>query len=422
LKKSLTTLVNQEPAVGDVPFSLRAGDPVVVLTHALVAGGAERQWCYLAAGLKAEGYSVTFVVTEGLEASNGHFLPLLVARGIEVIDLSAFKEQSKIGFETVAARRVPAQALPAESPFGWQLGALVDLLTQVQPRAVFAQLDSTNILGAASAMLASVPRVVVSFRNYNPSRFSYLSNDWYLPLYRALCESRCVRMTGNCRPANEDYAAWIGVAPERICWIPNAIDPTSFVRSNEASLGELKRVLRLNGGVPVILGAFRLSEEKQPLVFLDVCARVAKARSEVRVMIAGEGSLREQMMEKIHQLGLEETVVLLGRRTDMAALMSLAHLLLHTSSLEGMSNVCLEAQVLGVPVVATRAGEISSIVEDGTTGFVTPIGDVDALAERCVTILDDPGLAQRMGARARQRMLQHFSVCRLARAYVEALH
>jgi glycosyltransferase involved in cell wall biosynthesis len=115
-------------------------------------------------------------------------------------------------------------------------------------------------------------------------------------------------------------------------------------------------------------------------------------------------------MEKLtRELGLEANVTLLGRRNDVAALMSCSSLLLLTSTHEGMPNVVMEAQLLGLPVVATRAGGTADLVLDGVTGSLRPIGDVRGLANACLSILNDPELRRRMGEAGRMHMAQDFS-------------
>jgi glycosyltransferase involved in cell wall biosynthesis len=91
-------------------------------------------------------------------------------------------------------------------------------------------------------------------------------------------------------------------------------------------------------------------------------------------------------------------------------------LFLHTSATEGCPNSILEAMAAGIPVVATAAGGTPEVVADGETGYVAPVGDVAALAERASTLLADPGLRLRMGQAGARRVRERFS----ALAMVEA--
>ena len=101
--------------------------------------------------------------------------------------------------------------------------------------------------------------------------------------------------------------------------------------------------------------------------------------------------------------------------------MTLADLLLHASTKEGMPNVVVEAQMMGTPVVATDTGATSNIVADGVTGLIRPVGDYTSLAEACVTLLADRSKAREMGSKARENVLDRFPVRTLAERYIAAL-
>jgi asparagine synthase (glutamine-hydrolysing) len=393
---------------GSKNFTLHPRDRVVVLTHALPPGGAERQWCYLAIGLKSAGFTVTFVTIDRLQGPNAHYLPLLLNAGIEVIDIGKQPLAQVLRYlpKDTESRSVLS---PNPNPFHASLDLLTSLLVHLSPKVVFAQLDSPNLIAATAAHLAGVPRVVLSFRNYNPSHFSYLRNDWFRPCYQAVCRSPRALLAGNATACNEDYANWIGVPAERIAWIPNAIDPKDFGIPHQKQINQLASELQLDEAAPVILGIFRLSEEKQPLLFVEVCSRVARIVKDVRVLVVGVGPLRKDMEDAINKLGLEGVISLLGSRHDVPALMKIASLLLLTSSHEGMPNVVMEAQLSGLPVVATNVGGVPDLIRDGETGFLASPGDVDALVNACVRLLRNKELMVDVSRRASDRMLRDFS-------------
>ena len=154
---------------------------------------------------------------------------------------------------------------------------------------VFAQLDYSNIIAGAAGVLASVPQIVMSFRNYNPTRFSYLANDWYQPLYATLARSPRILFTGNSRASNADYAQWIGIDEHRVKLVPNALDAAKMGARDASSLQRLRQELGVTSSTPIILGVFRLSEEKRPLLFIETVAAVAAHVPGVRAFVAGVG-------------------------------------------------------------------------------------------------------------------------------------
>ncbi len=309
---------------------LKPGDKVVVLTHALPPGGAERQWCYLAGELKKMGYEVHFVTLFPLEGQSRHYLPLLASEGIEVTELDQKLDQQGL----LHALRSTLEGIESgdlgtgtERPFGPRLRALQSLFAHLKPRVVFAQLDYSNIIAGAAGILASVPRIVMSFRNYNPTRFSYLANDWYQPLYATLARSPRVLMTGNSRASNADYAQWIGIAEDHVKLVPNALDATKIGARDAGSLQRLRQQLGVTSSTPLILGVFRLSEEKRPLLFVEAFSAIAARVPGARGLVAGVGPMKDEMQSRIVELGLQDSLTLLGRRDDVPELMQISSLL-----------------------------------------------------------------------------------------------
>jgi glycosyltransferase involved in cell wall biosynthesis len=291
----------------------------------------------------------------------------------------------------------------------------------VKPKAVFAQLDYPNIVAGFAGRLLDIPRIVLSFRNYNPTNFAYLNNSEFLPTYRLLARSGAIRFTSNFVASGDDYADWIHIERSRITRVPNAIDPGQFPPVEKSAIKEARESLGLSPEDPVILGVFRLSPEKDPLGFVETVYRVVKAMPNVQAIVAGIGPLQAEMEARIRDYGLERNIRLLGLRNDVNVLMAMASLLLLTSIKEGMPNVVMESQLVGTPVVATKTGATSEIVIEGETGYVRAVGDFDELAEACLALLATPSKASKMGAAARERSLARFPISNLAKQYIAVL-
>lgn len=409
------------PAADEAVHGRRfAAAPIVVLTHALPPGGAERQWCYLAVDLQRRGLDVHFITTDPLEGDDAHYLPLLNDAGIEVIALDRMDAGNVLDDQpsSPALRRLLAHR---GNPFGINLVRLVSVLTRLRPRAIFAQLDSPNLLAGTAAVLTGVPQTILSFRNYNPSRFSYLNNHWYRPMYRALVQWPQITLSGNARAANADYAAWIGVPPERVTLVPNAIDAAQFGAPSAARRQRLRAELSMPADAALLLGVFRLNEEKRPLLFVDICARVAEQVPGLRVALVGVGPLQQAVQERVRALGLGDRIHLLGRRDDAHELMAAADVVLLVSNFEGMPNVLMEAQLMGTPVVAAAVGGVPDCVQDGRTGFLVAAQDTDAFVRRCIELLQDPDLREQFGAAAAESMRRFFSREAMASRYLQLL-
>jgi glycosyltransferase involved in cell wall biosynthesis len=103
----------------------------------------------------------------------------------------------------------------------------------------------------------------------------------------------------------------------------------------------------------------------------------------------------------------------MGDRNDIPSLLANAAFLVHTSDVEGLPNVVLEAMACGRAVIATDAGDVPYLIDNGMTGFVVPREDEAALTSRITTLLADRELCRRMGEAGRIKVEREFGVERL---------
>jgi glycosyltransferase involved in cell wall biosynthesis len=404
----------RENSVGSL--QLAPGDRIAVSTHGLPPGGAQRQWVYLAKALARKGYAVTFVVDD-LAGENAHYAPMLARTGVPIVtakdtlplDQIRGWPRTRAAFALLECGLIPEPA---------KLVRLTAAIRSIAPRTIFAQLDETNLLSGFAGLLADTQRIVLSFRNYNPTNFSYLSSAWHLPAYRLLARSGSVRFSGNSQAGSHDYADWIGIARDRIALVPNVIDPEEFPLPNTAESDALRAALGVTETTPVLLGVFRLSEEKDPLAFVDVCRLVADQLPQLRAFLVGGGPMRNSVEQRITEQGLIQNLTLLGERSDINVLLKVANVLLLTSVLEGMPNIVMEAQFLGTPVVATDAGGTPDTLLRGQSALLRSVGDRRGLANDCILLLRNRERARCMGETGRRYATTEFSLDRLVNRYL----
>lgn len=387
---------------------------VIHVIGSLAAGGAERQLVYVARESQRRGnVEARILTTHATEHANGHYLPLAVAGGVTVenagynatdADLAQFTAESNL------------HQLLADLPLAYRawVADLAGEFIRLRPNVVHAWLDHTNMWAGIAALATGVPHIILSTRNVNPSHFPTIDYPDFLPWYRAFATSPRVRFIGNSHAGAADYARWIGIDPNRFTVIVNGFDPTSCTVPSEAEAIALRAELGV-GREPVILGVFRLAEEKQPFVFLDAASRVVDRVPHATVLIAGDGPMRKDVEAAIAARG-DNRIRLLGRREDVSALLSIATVVLHASRQEGTSNTLIETQALGCPVVATRAGGTADAVEDGGSGYLCDVGDANTLASRVCEILGDDALRERMSKRAKAFATETFDLCRMVDA------
>ncbi|MCY0901207.1 MAG: N-acetyl-alpha-D-glucosaminyl L-malate synthase BshA [Firmicutes bacterium] len=143
----------------------------------------------------------------------------------------------------------------------------------------------------------------------------------------------------------------------------------------------------------------------------DVMAIFASVRKEIpaKLLLVGEGPELDHARKLSEQMCVARDVHFLGKRDEVAALLSLGDVLLLPSSKESFGLVALEAMACSVPVVGSDAGGIPEVVEDGVSGFLSPVGDVDSMAANALRLLRDDALWQQFSQAARRRA-QTFSL------------
>jgi glycosyltransferase involved in cell wall biosynthesis len=170
-------------------------------------------------------------------------------------------------------------------------------------------------------------------------------------------------------------------------------------------------------GGPVVAVVANLWPVKDHRTLVEAAARVRRRIPDVRFALVGDGPERGYLMERIEDLGLGDAVHLLGTRYDVPAILARAAAFCLPSRAEGLSNAIMEAMAAGLPVVATDAGGNAELVQHGSTGFVVPVGDAGAMAERLVELLSDAGRARDMGRRGRAAAEGELSLDRKQAAY-----
>jgi glycosyltransferase involved in cell wall biosynthesis len=169
--------------------------------------------------------------------------------------------------------------------------------------------------------------------------------------------------------------------------------------------------LAIGEEIPVILFAGRLVPLKNISMLVEAFAAIASALPEARLLVAGDGPLRSEMLARASAARIRDRLILAGEipHAEMPEIYRAADILLLTSLNESFSLVALEAMACGVPVVVPRVGYLPTLVEDGEGGRIYEPGDVGACAESTVKLLRDPAERRRSGEAARRRALTRHS-------------
>ncbi len=338
---------------------------VLVVSHSLSGGGAERFASYLAAALDRR-----------------RFAPALCL----VTDRESYDRPDNVAVTRLGYRGL--RHLPR---------TILRLAREVRrsaPDVVLSNVLSTNCLtGAALVAAARRPPWIARVANA-PELSEGVLQAWWARRVYPLARRVVVNSEGLVEAFGRAYPGVAG----RVVSLPN---PTDFEllerRSREPALR------RAAPGARTLLWVGRLTAQKRPDLALAALARLRES-VDARLWLCGEGPLEAAVRRRVAELGLGGAVELLGFCDNPYALMREADLLLLTSDHEGLPNALIEAQGLGLAAVATRCPYgPDEIVEDGVSGRLTPVGDAEALARAAGELLADDALREAMGRAGRER-------------------
>lgn len=213
----------------------------------------------------------------------------------------------------------------------------------------------------------------------------------------------------------------LGYDPDKMVMIPNGFDLVSF-RPDPLARTSLCRELALPDHTPLIGLVARFHPLKDHQTFLRAAAYLHRELPDARFILCGEGVdwQNSELAQWVRQAGLEKACYLLGRRNDMPRITTALDVASSSSIAEAFPLVVGEAMACGVPCVVTDVGDSAIIV--GDTGVVVPPRNPHALAEGWHNMLELPAEQRSsLGARARQRILENYSLAHVVGEY-EALY
>lgn len=202
--------------------------------------------------------------------------------------------------------------------------------------------------------------------------------------------------------------------PDQFRVVPLGFDLAPFAAIDDDARRGARVALNLPNEAPIVTSVGRLTSIKQPRLFLET-ARIVKTRWPNAVfLIAGDGELRAELEALTDALDLRDSVRFLGWQRDLPRIYAASDVFLLTSRNEGTPVALIEAMAAGVPGVSTDVGGVRDVISESDLGIRAPSGEAGALADAVHTLLGRPDLRRHMGERARQSVLQRYSLDRLA--------
>ncbi|PSR01317.1 MAG: N-acetyl-alpha-D-glucosaminyl L-malate synthase BshA [Bacteroidetes bacterium QS_8_68_28] len=195
--------------------------------------------------------------------------------------------------------------------------------------------------------------------------------------------------------------------------IPNFIDTDRFRRSQK---DHFKQAL-CPDGEKVLVHVSNFREAKRAPEVVDVFSKLRAEGFDLKLLLVGDGPDRVPTERLARERGVYDDVRFLGKQEPVEEILAIADVFVMPSGSETFGLAALEAMACGVPVVASNIGGLPELVVDGETGYLCPLGDVDAFAERAARLLGSEEHQSEMAAAARRRAVEVFDIDKVVPRY-----
>lgn len=334
----------------------------------LLRAGSEENTLLTAAGQVRAGHEV--FVLHGREVNRD--FARAMAPGIELVDIPALEREVSPRNDYRAYRQ------------------LTTCLRELSPEIVHTHQSKAGILGRLAARAARVPGIVHGVHILPFLEETGAKKALYLNAERhtGRMTDAFIHVSDGMMSACLEHGVGVG-KPHRIVY--SGFDLARFAAAEPCA--DWREILDVPPGAPkppVVAMLAALEDRKQHLKLIEQFAIVLKRVPDARLVLAGEGKLRERIAARIAELGLQSRVHLLGYRTDPERIIALADVCLLCSLREGLPRSVLQYLAVGRPAVVFHVEGIERLVVDGHNGLVLPQGEWQRLMDGIADLLLDP--------------------------------
>jgi glycosyltransferase involved in cell wall biosynthesis len=206
-----------------------------------------------------------------------------------------------------------------------------------------------------------------------------------------------------------------GIDKKKITAIPNGIPCDDYFRL------PLRDICRKELGISneqILIGfTGRISKVKRLDLLLKAFQNTHNRFPQTRLILAGEGELRENMESLSHSLGLTDSVIWLGYYPDVPRLLSAMDIYIQPSVNEGLSLSILEAMAAEKPVISTQVGSASEILQEGISGVLIPPGSAAEIEKALIRMIEQPDERYRLAINAREFVLKEYNLQKMVESY-----
>lgn len=298
----------------------------------------------------------------------------------------------------------------------WGLWKLYRYLRVSEYTLVHTHTTKAGFIGRIAAALAGVPVIIHTSHGF---AFHERSPRWKklaCTILDRIASIGCKRVIAVSH-FHRRWGAALGIAaPSKIVAIPNGIPEPA--KREPSEIVRIRSQWGLRPGQVAILTPGRLAPEKGLEDLIDAVALLdADIRSNLLVLIAGEGALYDVLVERVAKLKLNDCIRLLGFQNDVPSLLCAADIVVLPTWREGLSIALLEAMAQGCAIVTTTIGSNLEVTRNGEGASLVAPGATNQLASEIARLAKDPQARERLSGRAREIYLEEYTLDRMLNEY-----
>jgi glycosyltransferase involved in cell wall biosynthesis len=289
------------------------------------------------------------------------------------------------------------------------MSRLIRTISAEQPDIVHVHSRrGADIWGAAAAWHMRIPAIITR-RVDNPEN-PFIARLKYRSYRRIVAISKEIRRVLQAE----------GIPSEKIALIPSAVDIQRFNTTCDREWFRAEFDLKPHHRTIGMIAQF--IPRKGHRFLISAAPEILSRCPEARILLFGKGPLQNSIRQQSSRKQMGGKVLFAGFRNDLERILPCLDIVVHPATLEGLGVSLLQAAAAGVPIVATRAGGIPEIVENGTNGYLIEAGDIKAITNRVINLLEDPIKSKHFGSCGRKKVESRFSIDKMVKSYLSVYH
>lgn len=352
---------------------------ILLLTTHLNLGGIGIYVLSLAKGLAQKGHEV-FVASSG-----GNLVAQLESYAVTHLAIN-IRTKSEVNPKLIQAGRQISR-----------------IIKEKNIEIIHAHTRVTQVLAHLISWKMGIPYVTTCHGFFKPRIFRKIFPCW---------GNYCIAISEAVR---EHLVNDLGLRKENITVVHNGVEIEKFLpdKFSREQKDNFKKDYGLDPFAPVVGTIARLSSVKGQQHLISAMEDILKANSEAQLLLVGDGPEKDRLINQAKKMGIENNVFFRPSTLDTSVPLSILDVFVFPSLLEGLGLAIIEAQAMGLAVVATDVGGIYTLVKDGVNGFLVRPKDPKALADATLKLLNDRAKARDFGRKAREQAKARFGLSQM---------